>query len=582
MTTDELLASMSSVANAPGGVDRLRQMILNLAVQGRLVPQDPSDEPASVLLERIRVEREELVRAKVMKTPKPLPATSRSEIPFDLPMGWEWARLGDLTVKIGSGSTPRGGKTAYVTNGIPFLRSQNVWNDGLHLDDVAFIPPTTHEIMSGTKVLPRDLLLNITGASIGRCAIVPRAPWAGANVSQHVCIIRFTRSGPVEFGHTLLTSPEGWRQVMSEQVGMSREGLSKKRLELFLVPVPPVPEQARIEARVRELMSVCDLLADELRNAESLRSATTRSSLSALTRIKRDDETAAKKLLRDNLETVLRAGDGAQATIAEIRKAILDLAVRGRLSTPASTDEPAAVLLGRIRTDRDEMVRTKQIRKTKQLPPVDADEIPYTLPSGWEWARIGDVVQQRLGKMLDEAKNSGTSRPYLRNTNVQWGRIDTTDIKSMRLEDDEIAEYRLRPGDLLVCEGGVPGRCAIWSGDEEMYFQKALHRLRPLGGVSSRFIEISLRSAFDDGRLAQRYTGATIQHLTGVNLSLVPMAVPGIQEQQRIVDRVDELLSLTDDLSAAYRHERFYADALSASLVAALSQNAPALTGLAS
>ena len=181
------------------------------------------------------------------------------ERPFDLPAGWEWVRLGGLLTKVGAGSTPLGGKQVYVNEGVKFLRSQNVWNNGLRLDDVALIPPEVHLKMSGTHVEAEDLLFNITGASIGRCAVVPQSFDTG-NVSQHVTIIRLVSPDTRRFIHTVLISNQVQQTVMDVQVGVSREGLSIGKLVQFVIPLPPLPEQHRIVAKVDELLALVDRL----------------------------------------------------------------------------------------------------------------------------------------------------------------------------------------------------------------------------------------------------------------------------------------------------------------------------------
>ena len=155
---------------------KLKQAILQEAIQGKLTADwraaHPDVEPASQLLHRIQAEKARLIAAKKLRPEKPLPKIAPAEIPFEIPKGWEWCQLIELSEKTGSGSTPSGGKTAYSTSGIPFLRSQNVHDDGLVLNDVARISAAIHKRMEGTTVFPEDLLLNITGGSIGRCAIV--------------------------------------------------------------------------------------------------------------------------------------------------------------------------------------------------------------------------------------------------------------------------------------------------------------------------------------------------------------------------------------------------------------------------
>lgn len=248
-------------------IDALKQTILQLAVMGKLVPQDPNDEPASELLKRIAQEKAQLVKEGKIKKQKPLPPISDEEKPFELPKGWECIRLGNLTSKIGSGSTPRGGQSAYTLKGVPFLRSQNVWNEGLRLDDVVFIDENTHSKMDGTKVLPGDVLLNITGASLGRTLIFPM-DIEEANVSQHVTIIRLLSIELAPFVHLGIQSPVFQRLIWGRQVGMAIEGLSKKTLELFEFPIPPLLEQHRIVTKVSELFTICDMLKSHLKSAQ--------------------------------------------------------------------------------------------------------------------------------------------------------------------------------------------------------------------------------------------------------------------------------------------------------------------------
>lgn len=248
-------------------IDALKQTILQLAVMGKLVQQDPNDEPASELLKRIEQEKVLMVKNGKIKKQKPLPPISDEEKPFELPMGWECIRLGNLTCKMGSGSTPRGGKSSYVTSGIPFLRSQNVWNDGLRLDDVVYIDENTHSKMDGTKVFPGDVLLNITGASLGRTLIFPENI-KEANVSQHVTIVRLLLGELAPFVHLAIRSPIVQNLIWDRQVGMAIEGLSKKTLELFEFPIPPLSEQHRIIAKANRLLIICEQLKSRLQSAQ--------------------------------------------------------------------------------------------------------------------------------------------------------------------------------------------------------------------------------------------------------------------------------------------------------------------------
>ncbi len=259
-----LLTHFDRLAEAPGGIAKLRALVLQLAITGKLLPQSKADEPAAKLVARIQAEKARITKRPVTSSP-----IDRPEVEVQIPAEWEWIKLGDLCSKTGSGSTPRGGKTAYTKSGIPFLRSQNVYDDGLRLDGVAYITPEIHDQMSGTAVVPDDLLLNITGGSIGRCAIVPNT-FAEGNVSQHVAILRPAIAGMSGYLHLVVLSPHFQTVMLGSQTGAGREGLPKNRMDEILIPLPPLAEQRRIVAKVEELMGLCDALEAAQRERETL------------------------------------------------------------------------------------------------------------------------------------------------------------------------------------------------------------------------------------------------------------------------------------------------------------------------
>lgn len=242
------------ITTRPAHIKQLRQTILNLAVRGRLVPQDVNDEPAAELLKQV---------SELTGQPFHLEWQLGDQLLFELPQGWEWSHIGVVTTKTGSGSTPRGGQSVYQASGVPFLRSQNVYDDGLRLNDVAYIDESTHAKMRGTALESGDLLLNITGGSIGRCCRLPDTP-IQANISQHVAIIRLAVAGMRDFVHKVVLSPYFQSLVMGEQTGAGRGGLPKNRMDRIPIPVPPQQEQHRIVAKIDELMEVCDQLEARL------------------------------------------------------------------------------------------------------------------------------------------------------------------------------------------------------------------------------------------------------------------------------------------------------------------------------
>jgi type I restriction enzyme S subunit len=247
---------------------QLRQAVLQEAIEGKLTAEWRKQNPklisgenhASKLLERIRAEKDKLIKEGKIRKEKPLPPITNSDKPFDLLDGWVWCRLGDICSKIGSGSTPKGSN--YSTKGIPFFRSQNIHDEGLKYDDIKFISVDVHKHMDGTLVVANDLLLNITGGSLGRCALVPKEFDEG-NVSQHVCIIRRIFISEV-FLHKLVLSPLFQKMVFGATTGAGREGLPKYNLEQFVIPLPPLSEQQAIIERVGKLLAMVDQLEKQV------------------------------------------------------------------------------------------------------------------------------------------------------------------------------------------------------------------------------------------------------------------------------------------------------------------------------
>ena len=175
------------------------------------------------------------------------------------------------------------------------------------------------------------------------------------------------------------------------------------------------------------------------------------------------------------------------------------------------------------------------------------DEIPFDLPDGWEWVRLGSVGDMTLGKMLDVTKNKGTLRPYLRNINVRWGAFELSDVLEMRFEDDELERYSIRHGDLVICEGGEPGRCAVWQSEEVVFYQKALHRVRAIE-VLPEFLYYVIRHFIISNQYERYYTGTTIKHLTGQSLRIIPIPLPPLNEQKLIVEHLQRIIEEIDKI----------------------------------
>ena len=562
MNPAQLLTHFDRISEAPDAVPRLRRFILDLAVRGKLVEQDPNDEPASELLKRIQAEKVRLVAAGTIRALEPFDTVVSDEIPFPLPSGWVTTRMGWLARKLGAGSTPLGGKSVYQGEGVPFLRSQNVYNDGLRLDDVALISRDVHTRMSGTHVQQQDILLNITGASIGRCALVPCTLPEG-NVSQHVAIVRLFLPAIRHFIHLSLTSPLFQKVIDDVQVGVSREGLSMQRLRLFPMLIPPLAEQHRIVAKVDELMALCDRLELAQSERESRRD---RLAAASLHRLNQPADTAAPGVFREPARFYLNHLPRLTTRpdqIKELRQTILNLAVRGQLVSQDPNDEPASQLLKHLHAERARLGK-RAANNHEQPPPPRGGANPISvIPQGWEWVRIGSLL-------LGESQNGYSRKPDDAADGIPILRISAGTVRKDGIVAEEEhkliggvsaaqqEQYKLRCGDLLACRfngnRASVGRLSLYLGylGINPIYPDKLIRLR----LVSEFVVPKLVRYFAESTVVRKdvenYCATTVGNwgISASNLKEVNIPLPPLDEQRRIVAKVDDLMLLCDQLEA--------------------------------
>ena len=467
----------------------LRQKILDLAIHGKLVPQDPNDEPASVLLERIKAEKERLIKEGKIKRSKKSAKTSDTphyeNVPFEIPDNWVWTTIEEICSKIGSGSTPRGSN--YSANGIPFFRSQNVYNDRLVYDDIKYISEEVHQKMKGTEVLANDLLLNITGGSLGRCAVVP-ADFNCGNVSQHVCIMRSVLVEP-EYFHALVLSSYFAKSM--KITGSGREGLPKYNLEQMGFPLPPLTEQQRIVAEIEHWFAL--------------------------------------------LYQIEQEKSGLQAIIKQTKNKILDLAIHGKLVPQDPNDEPAIELLKRINPN---------------FTPCDnghSEKFPYEIPESWVWCGHNSILDISGG--AQPSKNYFETKPkpnYIRLYQIRdYGESPVPVYIPINL-----ASKQTKKGDILLARyGGSLGK--VFHAEQGAYnvaMAKVIFKFENL--IYKEFAYYYYLSDLYQGKLKEiSRTAQAGFNSTDFNDMYFPL--PPLAEQQRIVQKIEELFSVLDNIQNA-------------------------------
>ena len=411
-------------------------------------------------------------------------------VPFEIPNSWVWTTIEEICSKIGSGSTPRGSN--YSANGIPFFRSQNVYNDRLVYDDIKYISEEVHQKMKGTEVLANDLLLNITGGSLGRCAVVP-ADFNCGNVSQHVCIMRSVLVEP-EYFHALVLSSYFAKSM--KITGSGREGLPKYSLEQMAFPLPPLSEQQRIVMEIEKLFALIDQIEHS----------------------------------KVNLQTIIK----------QTKSKILDLAIHGKLVPQDPNDEPAIELLKRINPD---------------FTPCDNGH-SRKLPQGWYSVTANDVCSIIGGVSYNKADIQDTGIRVLRGGNIQNGKvIDCFDDVFISLSYQN-NDNQVQRGDIIVVASTGSQTLIGKTGFADRDIPKTqigafLRIVRPKQKTLSPYIRLIFQTDAYKDYIRNVAKGYNINNLKNAHLQNFQICLPPLEEQQRIVQKIEELFSSLDDILTA-------------------------------
>jgi type I restriction enzyme S subunit len=535
-----MLSNLNLLATAPGGVARLRELILTLAVQGKLVPQDPKNEPASELLKKIRAEKDRLIAAGKIKRDKPLAKIGEEEKPFGLPTGWEWVRLADV-VRVLNGRAY--GKQELLDAGpTPVLRVGNLFT-------------SNHWYYSNLELEPEKYcsqgdLLYAWSASFGPFI------WAGSKAIYHYHIWKLEPWSLEHFDtgyfHNFLA--EKTAEIKAAGHGVSMIHMTKEKMEKIVVPYPPLAEQSRIVTRVEELMRLCDAL-----EAKGQLEATQHAQLvSTLLATLSESETPAQ--LAENWQRIATHFDlllDRPQAVDALEQTILQLAVRGLLVPQDPQDEPASELLKKIRAEKDKLIAEGKIKRDKPLPPIAKDEQPFALPRGWEWCRLGDVA-------VSGPTNGLSPRPVETPTDIKCLSLSATTqglfrpecFKYVDISALQAKQFWLKRGDLLIQRGNsldYVGIAALYDGPDDAYiYPDLMMRLQLSQLVSATYVHSAMVCIEGRDYFKRSATGTqgTMPKVNQATVAGAPLPLPPLAEQSRIVTRVTQLRRLCADLRA--------------------------------
>ncbi|WP_290079067.1 restriction endonuclease subunit S [Lactobacillus taiwanensis] len=482
----------------------LREKILDLAMRGKLVPQDPDDEPASVLLEKIKAEKEQLIKEKRIKKSKPLPEITDDEKPFDVPESWEWVRLGEVFEVT---SSKRVMKKEWQNEGIPFYRAREIVSikNNRPLKDPIFLSESTYNEKIKVSGVPMvdDILL--TGVGTLGIPYIVKDNKKFYFKDGNIIWLKNISDINSQYLSYYIQSPYMVKEINNGR-GTTVATLTIVRAKDLMIPLPPLEEQSRIAAKIAQLFAL-------LRKVES------------------STQQYAK------LQTLLKSK-------------VLDLAMRGKLVEQDPHDEPASVLLEKIKVEKEQLIKEKKIKKSKPLPPITDAEKPFKIPDSWEWVRLGDIVSSvTKGTTPKGGKKAYVSKGinYYRAENVAISGLSKQNLNHITsdIHNGPLKRSILKENDILITIAGTLGRVTyVKKEDLPGNTNQAVSISRPINRneINEKFLVYILASSIQ--RVVKNNKTTSIPNLTLQQIAETIFPFPPLSEQNRIVSKIVRLFTL--------------------------------------
>lgn len=549
-----LTDNLPLLAGAPNGIKKLRELILELAVRGKLVPQNPNDEPASELLKRIAEEKARLVAEGKIKKQKPLAEIGEEEKPFELPEQWQWVRLGEIAEIIrGVTYNKSDASDAPLAEYAPLLRGNNI-NRTLNFDRPVFVPQNL--ISKHQYIKAGDIVIAM---SSGSADLVGKAAQATVNFDgafgAFCGVVRSRTSELFQFFGFFFQTPLYRSRAAGHGKGIGINNLQKSALETLEIPIPPLAEQHRIVAKVDELMALCDRLEARQADAECAHAQLVQALLDSLTQAHDAEDFAQSwQRLAEHFHTLFTT----ESSIDALKQTLLQLAVMGKLVPQEHSDEPASEMLKRIQAEKQRLIAEGMVKKQKFLARITEDEEPFELPVGWSWARL-DAITQVITKGSSPKWQgvSYTDNPddvlFVTSENVGSYRLRLDSMKYVEKKFNKIEPRSiLEKGDFLMnIVGASIGRTAIFDIEANANINQAVCLIR----VFNRFLDSQFLLHFFNSDVCLSYMFDKQVDNARANLSMGNIAgfvipMPPLAEQHRIVAKAEQLMALCDQLKA--------------------------------
>ena len=488
---------------------QLKNSILQLAIQVKIVEQRPEEGSGQELFNQIQEEKQKLIAEGKIKKEKALAPITEEEIPFEVPENWTWVKLRNICSKIvdGDHNPPKG-----ESKPTPFymISAQNVINNDLNLDNVRYLSLEQFEEENKRTLLKKgDILLTIVG-TLGRSCVYNK----NYNLAFQRSVSVITTLIFNEYLKSVFDSPFIQDAMNTKATGTAQKGFYLKQLENLLIPLPPLEEQKRIVSKIEELLPYVDKYQEYYDELESLNSKFP----------------------------------------GQLRKSILQYAIEGKLVEQRPEEGTGQELFNQIQEEKQKLIAEGKIKKEKALTPISDEEIPFDIPVSWRWCRLGKIIEIKSSKRVFEKDYVLEGIPFYRSKEIGELSLGKTILsKSLYISKEHFSIIREnygipKEGDIFLTSVGTIGNCWISDGREFYYKDGNITQLCSSININSNYVAYFIKSPIFSSQVSSKVSGTAYNALTIIKLNNLIFPLPPLAEQKRIVAKVEELFKLCDKL----------------------------------
>ena len=487
----------------------LKNSILQLAIQGKLVEQRPEEGNAEELFAQIQEEKQRLIAEKKIKKEKPLPEITDDEKPFDIPESWKWVRFGSIVNVI---SARRVHQSDWKTSGIPFYRAREIArlaDDGF-VDNELFISEELYDDFSKSGIPnPGDLMVTAVG-TLGKCYIVQDGDRFYYKDASVICLENYAHLFS-KYLQIIMKSEMLMKQIRSNSSGTTVATLTMVRMVQYLLPLPPLAEQKRIVAKIEELLPYIDHY-----------------------------EQAWGKLEQFNSRFP-----------EDMKKSLLQYAIQGKLVEQRPEEGTAEELFAQIQEEKQRLIAEKKIKKEKPLPEITEDEKPFDIPESWKWVRLGSILYKLTDGTHSTPKYTKSGVPFLSVKDMSSGKLDFSNCKYISEQEHQELYSRCNPelGDLLLTKVGTTGIPVIVDTNEQFSLFVSVALLKfDQHLLYNKFLQLLINAPLVQTQATENTRGVGNKNWVMRDIANTIIALPPLSEQKRIVEKLEQLLPLCDKL----------------------------------